>query len=476
MSSIRSSLILSLTQKYLSMAIGLATSMIIARLLTPAQIGAFSVGVAVTALATGLRDFGVTNYIIQEAELTDERLRTALGASIAVAWPLGSLLFAASEFIADFYDEKTVGDVVRVVSLTFFIIPFNTPIIARLKREMDFGALLIINVVAQAVGAVVSILLALRGWGAISLGVGSLAAVVSTMLIGLALRPYYFIVRPMFTEWRRIGSFGGKSGAISIVSNLAIEAPELVIGKTVGLAGAGIFSRGKGAYFLYHRLVMEGIGPVLLPDFARTQRERGSLSRSFVRNANYLAAISWPFYGFLAIVAYPLIIFLFGNQWGAAASVAQVLCLNGLILPFHHQTPAILIAAGKINYVMRATVMVQPIYIALILLASGLGLEWVAAAWVVQGIMMFSVMFRFVHKAAPVGLAELVPIIRRNAAVTVGSLVVPLAIALVLGFRPENALQALAAEGAAFVVGWFIMIWLMKHPLRDECMRLLRIA
>ena len=62
MASIRKSLALSFAAKYTDLAISIVTVMIIARLLTPAEIGVYSVGMAVAALAHVVRDFGVGNY------------------------------------------------------------------------------------------------------------------------------------------------------------------------------------------------------------------------------------------------------------------------------------------------------------------------------------------------------------------------------------------------------------------------------
>ncbi len=79
--------------------------MVIARLLTPAEIGFYSMGKAVVALAHVVRDFGVGNHLIQERELTQDRMRTALGVAIVIAWAMALVLFAASGAIARFYGE-----------------------------------------------------------------------------------------------------------------------------------------------------------------------------------------------------------------------------------------------------------------------------------------------------------------------------------------------------------------------------------
>ena len=91
MASIRKALSLSFASKYSSLAIHTVAIMVLARLLTPAEIGVYSVGAAVVALAHVLRDFGVGNYLIQEKELTQDRIRTAFGVALVIAWVMAAV-------------------------------------------------------------------------------------------------------------------------------------------------------------------------------------------------------------------------------------------------------------------------------------------------------------------------------------------------------------------------------------------------
>ena len=77
MNAIKSSLLMSFAEKYTVLVIGMAGGMIIARLLTPGQIGIFSIGAVVVGITQMVRDFGVGQYLIQEKELNAERLRAA---------------------------------------------------------------------------------------------------------------------------------------------------------------------------------------------------------------------------------------------------------------------------------------------------------------------------------------------------------------------------------------------------------------
>ena len=91
MSLVRNSLYVSFIENYTITFFQFVSSVIIARILTPAEIGIFSIAVLMSGLAGTVRDFGVTQYLIQEKELTQEKIRAAMALSIVVGWCLAAM-------------------------------------------------------------------------------------------------------------------------------------------------------------------------------------------------------------------------------------------------------------------------------------------------------------------------------------------------------------------------------------------------
>src|SRR3546814_1604286 len=134
--------------------------------------GTFAVASAVVTLAAVLQDFGVGNYLVQEKSLERRKLETAYSVAFAIAWPLGIALFLARDAIAAWYGEPELAPVIGVLSLTFVAMPFGTPPLAMMRREMQFGRLYALGVAGAGMTAAVSLALALTGGGALSLAIG----------------------------------------------------------------------------------------------------------------------------------------------------------------------------------------------------------------------------------------------------------------------------------------------------------------
>jgi len=98
--SVRRSLALSFAARATTSLVTLGASMILARLLTPAETGIYAVGFAVMMLLEMLREFGVGSYLIRERELDRGKIRAAFTVTLLLAWCPGGALVAASRPLA----------------------------------------------------------------------------------------------------------------------------------------------------------------------------------------------------------------------------------------------------------------------------------------------------------------------------------------------------------------------------------------
>src|SRR5699024_3635913 len=127
------------------------------------QIGVFSIAMAVTGLIHMLRDFGVSEFIVQHPKIEPEVVQSTFTVSLIIAWVLGISLFALSQPIGMFYSEPGLTKVLRVLSGSFFLMPFGSTRMALMTRHMKFGRLYIVNTVQTSVRGGLAIALAFLG-------------------------------------------------------------------------------------------------------------------------------------------------------------------------------------------------------------------------------------------------------------------------------------------------------------------------
>lgn len=338
-----------MADSYLALPLQLVGTMIMSRLLTPVETGIFAVAAVFASFASTFRDFGVAEYLIQEKELTSDKIRAALSVNIAISWAMGLILFFGSAPVAEFYRSPGVAEVMRVQAFNFILIPFGAVTMANFRRQLDFRPIFISSLLANITTFFVATTCALQGLGYMSLAWSSLAGVIVTVATSLWFRPAEFPRWPGLKGIADVLHFGKFASGIYLVGQLGRGAPEMIIGRAQDMASVALFSRASGLVELFHRTVLRAIVPVCLPYFAKNDREQGSMVHGYLLSISYVTVIGWPFLAFVGVVAYSAIRIIYGPQWMAAVSLAQILCVAGGIELIHCLSKEALMAGGHVK-------------------------------------------------------------------------------------------------------------------------------
>ena len=466
--SIRRSLVYSYLDRYASLVISIVSSMIIARLLTPADIGVFSVTMVLLAFVTTVRDMGAGGYLVQEKELTIDRIRAVWAVQLGLGVLLGLVVLIASIPVAMFYAEPRMRDIMMVVALTYVLNPFGSLTYAWQIREMHFDKLALVRFLSTLAGAVVSIALAWRGFGPLSLALGALGSTVVNALAASYYRPAHFPWLPGVREIRRVLAFGSRTTGASILQTITGGAPELILGKLQDMSAVGYYSRASGLLSMFERLVLSGIASVAIPWFARKSREHGDISESFLRATSYVTAVGWSFAIGMACLAYPAVRLLYGDQWDAAVDLTRVLSL-GLALGMPAAMGyAALMAIGGAQQFLRISAWGMVATVALAFIGASQGLLILGLCMALSGLVRCVLLVQAVQKSTGFEWAEFWRRLRASAAVGLAAGIGPAASFGFYGVSPNSIWPSLIVGGSGGVIGFLLSVFLLKHPLADE--------
>lgn len=369
MSELKSSLFISFLNKYTTLIITITSSMIIARLLTPGEIGTFSVGASLIGVAHTIRDFGVSNYLIQEKQISENKIRSAFTLTALMAWTISGLLLSFRTNIADFYNNTDLCNIIIILSINFIILPFSSVSIALLKRELKFKLIYKLSIIASVSQAITTLTLATFGYSYYSLAWGGVANVASTVLLSQLANPHWSYFVPNFSNIRTVIGFGGQSSVSSLANEFGNNAPDLIIGKIMGFTAVGTYSRALGFISIIEQCFTDAIYPVLLPFFSKENRQDGDIKQPFLMIANYYLAITLPLLSLIAVLAYPMIRLLYGSQWHQSVPIAQILCFAMAFKSLNFLMGAAILSIGNAKELMK----IQLLYLAIRLSAISYG-------------------------------------------------------------------------------------------------------
>jgi O-antigen/teichoic acid export membrane protein len=472
MTSVRHALVLSFAERYALIVIALLGSILIARLLTPEEIGIYSVSLAIIGIAQALRDFGIGNFLIQEKSLSEAHIRTAFGFSLLIGGSLFIIVYCAAPLVANFYTDGRLTQTLRISAMNFLVLPFCTISLALLRREMAFKQIVTVTLMAAIVGFIVTIGLAYFGFGPNSMAIGAVVGNIATGIGAWIARTERRILLPSLSEWRALLNFGGQSILASVVTTIAMDINDLVLGKILGFAPVAMISRAQGLMNLFHRDIMTAIRGVAFPAFAKAHREGESLEGRHIASVTMVTVIAWPFYGFTALYALELMRLLFGPQWDEAAALVPLFCLAGAFIATSNLVMCAIMAVGRIDLVTKAELLFQPLRVALIVAAAMIfqSLFACATAFLIAFMLYTPVAYMFKARCIPNDYRSLLSNLWLSAKVSLAALALPATLAIHAGLdRSAPASLALVMSSAVCCgVGWLAALVVFKHPVAAD--------
>jgi O-antigen/teichoic acid export membrane protein len=468
--STRNSLFFSFLDRYASLAVTVISSMVIARLLTPAEIGVFSVTVVLLSFVSTVRDMGVGQYLVQEKDLTTERIRAVWAVQLGLGLGLACVVLLASYPVAGFYNEPRMFDIMLVVALNYAINPFGSLTYAWLIREMRFESIAVMRFSSVLSGALVATWLAWQHFGPISLAFGSLTSTVVNALVAVYFRPKSFPWLPGVGEIRRVLAFGSKLTASTLVSDMATSAPELLLGKLQNLAATGLYSRASGLVLIFYRLFVDAVVAVCLPWFAKQSREQGSFVEPFLKATSYVTALGWSFCLAVICLAQPIVRLLYGNQWDQSVDLARLLAIAIAINVPVSLCGTALLSSGAVNTIARTTVLSSLQTVMFVAIGASQGLMALGFAMILSTAVTSVIWLRATSRHIGLAQVEFLRTLRQSALVALLATIAPALALWLYGPYPEVLLMPLMVGGAGGLAGFVGGVMIFQHPLKEEMM------
>ncbi len=473
---VRKALSLSFLQTLIGLVFSFGSVIIVSHLLTPAQIGVYSIAAGLVVLVQMLRDFGISEFLVQEDDLDDSKIRTVFTINLLIAWALGLGLLVGSGLAGRFYGDLGVTEVLRVVSIVFLLLPFGTVSMTLLRRELEFGKLLKIRTVENITRSCTVVVLAYAGFRYMAMAWASVVGIV-VMVAGCTFWGWEYRAKGLgLQHWRRVLHFGSNRTLADIAKQVGDQSANLVIGRMLGMAATGLYSRGYGIVNMYSSNIVAAINNVAFPAFAREHRETGTAPQLFRHSLVYLTGISWPFFAAGVLLALPIIRLLFGSQWDAAVPLMQWLCVAAIVGTLTYQCNQFLVALGRVRVVTKIEVQYQLARIGLTIAAASYSLAAVAAVQIVVYVIATVLYYRALRGYDVLALKSLAKALMPSVAVTIATCIAPAVIMLWPGFADQHILAALCIAIPGGCIGWLAGVRFLQHPLLEELCRVARRA
>lgn len=379
----------SLVDQVVQQLIRLGIVVLLTRFTSPDAYGLIGMAFLFTGLATFIGDLGLGTAVVQRAQLRREHLDTAWTASLLAGTVLFALTVLLARPAADFFDQPGLAAVLMVVALNF---PLRGPmgvVRDRLRRDLTFRSIALVNVISVTVSGVVAVIMAVSGygvWALVSYSVLESALIAAGMSLALVREGHHHprprIHRGAFAD---IGSFGAAVMGAKLLTYIQMNADNLLVGKFLGSAALGYYGLAYRLMLYPIQRVGDVTSNVTLPVFSRLVDAPGRLTRAFGSSTAAICFVSFPFAAATVTSAPILVPAVLGEQWAPATLCLQVLTLNAPRLALVRLTGSLFQAIGRPHWEFAISMIAVPLYVVGFVIGLRYGIVGVAIGYTLVG-------------------------------------------------------------------------------------------
>lgn len=322
---------------------------LVARFLSPAELGVLALVVGVVAMAQLFSDIGLSTAIIHFQEISGPELSSLYWLNVLSGALLTIFIAALAPLLSRIYHAPEIGGLVALSGCTFFVSALGQQLRVVAIKEMRFAKLAIVELVAALAGFGV-----ILGWlllkpGTLALVAGMIAtSLVTTTLLWIQFangwRPQW---RLRFSELHRFLRFGGFTTANNLVSALNRQSDVFIGGGVMSAAGLGLYSLPRDLTLRLGGVVNSVATQVGLPLMAAAQHDTDYLRRIYLKTVGFTASVNTPIFVFIALFSKEIALLAFGPQRLDAAPILAILATWGLIRSTMNPVGSLTSAVGR---------------------------------------------------------------------------------------------------------------------------------
>jgi O-antigen/teichoic acid export membrane protein len=431
----------------------LVVTMILARLLAPADFGLVALMAFFTNVSLILVQAGLTTALIRHGETGPAEESSVFWLNIAGSALLSALLIAAAPPLARFYGQPLLAPLIWVAAAQVMLCSLVAVQTALLSRELRFASLAKLGIFSTALGGAAGVAAALAGAGVWAL------ALQTTAIAALNCLGIWFVSawRPRlhfnFREIRHLFGFGAWVAMSSVADVVYTQGVALVIGKLYGVRELGFYNRASSTQLLPMGVLAAIIARIALPLFSAKATDTDGLRRGLKLSIEIGLFVGVPVMAGIALLPDLVIRVLFGDRWMPAAPVLCVLAGAGAFYPLHLLNVQAALALGEAAAVFRIQMVKSILGIAFVAGGSLFGIMGLALAQLALSIVALFLNAEPVRRRLGYGVVRQ---LRDSAGIWLMTAAMAAAVLVLkpqVDLPPVAALALLAAVGAATYLG-----------------------
>ena len=324
--------------------LGVISTVILARLLTPADYGLIALATTLSAAMQLLGAYSFDLYLVRHPAPTRQHYDTVWTLVIIRNLLIAGLLLLAAEPAARFFDDPRLASVVDILALALVVRGFTNVGIVDFQKRLTFDREFQLFASVKLGSFIVTVTLAYlwRSYWAL------LAGIVTTQLLTLALSYRLHSFRPRWSLqcWRDTLGFAKWLLGYNLFSFAYQRGATFVVGHLLGSQSLGFYAMAHEIADLASTELLMPIRRVLLPAYTTLVDDGPKLQQAFVDGLSVILLLGLPVAAGIGLTAAPLVSLALGSQWLACIELIQLMSIFALAATCMANVNPLLLALG----------------------------------------------------------------------------------------------------------------------------------
>lgn len=328
---------------------------VIARILSPHDIGLMGIALLTMATLDTFSETGFEEAIIQKKEQTEQHLNSAWTVLVLRGFILFALLYFIAPYAGAFFRVSSATLIIRAIGFSFLFQGFGNVAVFYLRKELEFNKQFIYQlsgIIANCVISVVAVLILKSVW---ALVIGLLAGNLVSLLVSYLIHPY----RPRFTrdlsQAKELFNFGKWVFALTILIFLFTQGDDAFVGRLLGASMLGFYQLAYRISSVPNNSVTALISQVIFPAYSKLQDNLSKLRDAFLKTLQFTAFLSVPLMGGIIILASEFTRIFLGEKWMYMVLAMQILAIWSFIRSITGASSSLLYGAGRPDVEVKLT-------------------------------------------------------------------------------------------------------------------------
>ncbi len=302
-----------------------------ARLLTPGVIGVFAIALLAMTLLNVFTHTGFEQALIQKREEIEGDLNSVWTVQILRGAALALAVFIAAPLVARFFRTPEVGTPLQVLALSPLLVGLTNVGVVYFQRELDFRRRYILVIGADLVSFIVVVAAAAILRSVWALVLGFLVRDAVTVVLSYLLHVYRPRLQLDMPRLRRLSRFSRWVSGNRIVTYLANEGDDILLGRLLGAATLGLYQVGYRISSLVSTEITQVLGRATFPAYSRVQGEVERLRRGYVIGLEATSALAFPLTAGILLLGAEFVGVFLGPKWMPMVPAMYILAVAGLL-------------------------------------------------------------------------------------------------------------------------------------------------